>query len=125
GLHTLPATLRIPAGGTLAGEGLGTKLFLDPESGMRDAMVNASDDMSNVTIRDLVVEGSMRPEPPSDPNSARSYRNQGNRGGIIFRAQREGQMKNISFINLTVQNCTFNGVFVSGAAGVNVSHCDF
>lgn len=125
GLHTLPATLRIPAGVTLAGEGLGTKLFLDPESGMRDAMVNASDDMSNVTIRDLVVEGSVRPEPPSDPNSARSYRNHGNRGGIIFRAQREGQMKNISFINLTVQNCTFNGVFVSGAAGVDVSHCDF
>jgi parallel beta-helix repeat protein len=92
---------------------------------MRDAIVNASDDISDVTIRDLVVEGSVRPEPPSDPNSARSYRNQGNRGGIIFRAQQEGQMKNISMINLTVQNCTFNGVVISGATGVSVTRCDF
>lgn len=125
GLHKLPATLRIPSGLTLAGEGAGTKLFLDPDAGMRDAIVNADDDLNNITIRDLVVEGSVRPEPPSDPNSARSLRNQGNRGGIIFRAQREGQMKNISLINLTVQNCTFNGVVISGASGVAISRSDF
>lgn len=125
GLHKLPATLRIPSGLTLAGEGVGTKLFLDPEAGMRDAIVNADDDLNNITIRDLVVEGSVRPEPPSDPNSARSLRNQGNRGGIIFRAQSEGQMKNISLINLTVQNCTFNGVVISGAKGVAISRSDF
>lgn len=125
GLHKLPATLRLPSGVTLAGEGVATKLFLDPESGMRDAIVNAQDDISDVTIRDLVVEGSVRPEPPTDPNSARSYRNQGNRGGIIFHGQREGQIRNISLINLTVQNCTFNGVFISGASGVTVTRCDF
>ena len=125
GLHKLPATLRIPSGLTLAGEGVSTKLWLDPEAGMRDAIVNASDDMKDITIRDLVVEGSVRPEPPNDPNSARSYRNPGNRGGIIFRAQKEGQMNNINLINLTVQNCTFNGVVISGAADVTVSKCDF
>lgn len=124
GLHTLPATLRVPSGLTLAGEGILTKLYLDPGAGMRDAMVNAEDDLSNVTIRDLVVEGSVRPEPPNDPNSVRSYRNPGNRGGIIFRAQREGQMKNIELINVTVQNCTYNGVFISGATGVRITRCD-
>lgn len=125
GLHTLPTTLRIPSGVTLAGEGSGTKLFLDPASGVRDAIVSASDDLHDVTIRDLVVEGAVKPEPPSDPNSARSYRNQGNRGGIMFLSQKEGQMKNINLINLTVQNCTYNGVFISGAAGVKVISCDF
>ena len=125
GLHKLPATLRIPSGLTLAGEGLSTKLYLDPEAGMRDAIVNASDDLKDVTIRDLVVEGSVRPEPPNDPNSARSYRNPGNRGGIVFRTQQEGQMKNINLINLTVQNCTFNGVVISGATGVRISKGDF
>lgn len=125
GLHKLPATLRIPSGLTLAGEGIFTKLYLDPEAGMRDAMINAQDDLSHITIRDLVVEGSVRPEPPNDPNSVRSYRNPGNRGGIIFRAQREGQMKAINLINVTVQNCTYNGVFISGAAGVRVKSCDF
>src|SRR5690606_1616237 len=67
----------------------------------------------------------VRPEPPSDPNSARSYRNPGNRGGIMFLGQREGQMKNINLINITVQNCTFNGVFISGASGVRITNCDF
>lgn len=125
GLHKLPGTLRIPSGLTLAGEGIATKLYLDPEAGMRDAIANAEDDLHDITIRDLVVEGSVRPEPPSDPNSARSYRNPGNRGGIIFRAQREGQMRNINLVSVTVQNCTFNGVVVSGADGVHISNCDF
>ena len=34
-------------------------------------------------------------------------------------------MKNINFINLTVQNSTYNGVFISGAANVNITRCDF
>ena len=125
GLHTLPATLRIPSDVTLAGEGRDTKLFLDPKSGVRDAIVNADDDLHDVTLRDLVIEGAVRPEPPSDPNSARSYRNPGNRGGVMLLGHHEGQMKNINLINLTVQNCTFNGVFISGASGVRVAGCDF
>ena len=126
GLHTLSATLRIPSGVTLAGEGLATVLFIDPASSVRDAVINASDDVHDVTIRNLVIEGATRSEPPSDPNSVRSYRtNQGNRGGIMFLAQKAGQMKNINFINVTVRNCTYNGVFVNGADGVNITDCDF
>lgn len=125
GLHTLPTTLKIPSDVTFAGEGLGTILFLDPTSGEREALVNAANDLHDVTIRDLVVEGSNKPEPPSDPNSARSYRGGYNRGGIIFRALQEGQMKRINFTNLTVRNCTFNGVLISGATDVNITRCDF
>jgi len=125
GIHALPTTLKIPSGIILAGEGLGTILFLDPASGERDAMVNADDDLHDVTIRDLVIEGSNKTDPGTDPNSARSNKAGYNRGGIIFRSQQLGQMKNISLINLTVQNCTYNGVFISGAANVNITRCDF
>ncbi|HEX3009836.1 MAG TPA: right-handed parallel beta-helix repeat-containing protein, partial [Bacteroidales bacterium] len=102
-----------------------TVLFLDPATGFRDAIVNADSFMHNVTIRDLVVEGALKTDPGSDPNSNRSYRSGGNRGGIIFRAHKEGDMKGIRLINVTVQNCTFNGVMIAGARGIEISGCNF
>jgi parallel beta-helix repeat protein len=125
GIHKLSTTLKIPSGVNLTGEGKGTVLFLDPESKVRNAIVNATADLHDVTIRDLVVEGALSTETPSDPNSRRSYRSTASRGGIIFLAQGEDQIKNINLINITVQNCTYNGVFISGATGVNVIGCDF
>lgn len=125
GIHTLPATLKIPSGVTLAGEGINTVLFLDPASGMRDAMVNAEEDMHDVTIRDLVVEARLKTDPGSDPNGSRSHsRNAGNRGGILLRGNTAGQMKNLHFINLTVQNGTFNGLLISGAQDIEITRCD-
>jgi parallel beta-helix repeat protein len=125
GIHTFPATLKIPSNIILAGEGIRTVLFLDPASGNREAMVNASYDMHDVTIRDLLIEAAPKTDPGTDPNSGRSYRGGYNRGGIIFRSLNEGQMKNISLVNVTVQNATYNGVFISGAADVTVERCDF
>lgn len=124
GQHTIPATLKIPSGVTLSGEGLGTVIFLDPKSGEREAMVNAVDDLHDVTICDLVVEGAANPDPGTDPNSRRSYRGGYNRGGIIFLGQHEGQLKNITLRNVTVRNCTYNGVSVAGAENVQVLGCD-
>jgi parallel beta-helix repeat protein len=125
GIHTLPAKLKMPSRVTLAGEGLSTILFLDPASGEREAIINSDNDMHDITIRDLVIECGLRTEPPSDPNSARSYRGGYNRGGILFRTLREGQMKNLNLVNLTVQNGTFNGVLINGASNVNITRCDF
>jgi parallel beta-helix repeat protein len=125
GVHVIPATLKIPGGVILAGEGLGSIIHLDPASGNREAMVNASDDLYDITIRDLLIEGALKTEPPSDPNSARSYRGGYNRGGILFRSSKESQMKNINLVNITVQNCTYNGVFISGASNVNITGCNF
>ncbi len=125
GQHTIPTTLKIPSGVTLSGEGLQTVIFLDPKSGEREAIVNAENDMHDVTICDLVVEGASNPDPGTDPNSRRSYRGGYNRGGIIFSGQHEGQLKNIVLRNVTVRNCTFNGVFISGAENLQVIGCDF
>jgi parallel beta-helix repeat protein len=125
GIHKLPSTLKFPSGVTLSGEGLGSVLFLDPASDTRDAIVNAENEMHDVTIRDLVIEGSNKTDPGTDPNNGRSYRGGYNRGGIIFRNRKEGQMKNITLINLTVRNCTFNGVAISGADDIKITSCDF
>ncbi len=124
GLHKLPETLKIPSGVTLSGEGLVTVLILDPASGLRDAIVNASDDLHDVTICDLVLEGAPDPDPGSDPNSKRSYRGNYNRGGIMFLGKQEGAMKNINFRNLTVRNCTYDGIFITGAENVTLNCCD-
>lgn len=124
GIHTIPASLKIPSGVTLSGEGLGTVILLDPKSSSRDALVNASDDLHDVTICDLVVEGAPDPDMGTDPNSRRSYRGGYNRGGIIFLGQHESQLKNITLRNVTVRNCTYNGIYVAGAENVRIAGCD-
>lgn len=124
GIHTLPATLKIPSRVTLSGEGIGSVLFLDPASGLRDAIVNADDSMNEVSIRNLVIECSNKTDIASDPNGNRSYRGGYNRGGIVFRAQKEGQIGNIRLLNITVRNATFNGVAISGARFVTIDSCD-
>lgn len=124
GIHKFPESLKIPSGTTLVGEGIGTVLFLDPASSSRDALVNVDNALHDVVIKNLVIEAGTRTEPASDPNGTRSYRGGYNRGGILFRALSEGQMKNIRLINVSVLNATFNGVAISGAAGVEVTDCD-
>jgi parallel beta-helix repeat protein len=125
GTHTLPSTLNIPNNIILSGEGLKTILFLDPASGNRENIINANNDLHDITIRDLVIECGLKTELPSDPNSARSYRGGYNRGGILFRSDREGGMRNIKLINLTVKNATYQGVSISGASGITINRCDF
>ncbi|MEI6275292.1 MAG: right-handed parallel beta-helix repeat-containing protein [Prolixibacteraceae bacterium] len=124
GLHKLPGTLKIPSGVTLSGEGLGTILMLDPATGLRDAIMNATDDLHDFTVCDLVLEGAPDPDPGSDPNSRRSYRGSYNRGGFLFYGKQEGAMRNLTFRNLTVRNCTFNGLFITGATQVKILCCD-
>lgn len=125
GIHKLPGTLRMRSRVTVMGEDTGTVLFLDPASGDRDAIVNAEDDMHDVTLSSLVIEGSVRTDPGTDPNGNRSFRSGSNRGGIIFRSGTNSQMKNIHLYNVSVQNCTYNGVFISGASDVMIAGCDF
>ena len=124
GVHKFAATLKIPSNITIAGEGDSTILFLDPASGNREAMVNTDVDLHDLTIRDLVIECNVRTDIPSDPNSSRSYRGGYNRGGIIFRGLKDGQMKNINLVRVTVRNGTHDGVFISGAANLVLDHVD-
>ncbi|MBN8859190.1 MAG: right-handed parallel beta-helix repeat-containing protein [Sphingobacteriales bacterium] len=124
GIHILPATLLIPSGVSIYGEGAASVLFLDPASGMRDAMVNKEEGMHDIAIRNIVVEGANATNPGTDPNSNRSFKGRYNRGGIVFRSSTDGGMHNITLENITVRNCTFNGVLISGADSVHISGCD-
>jgi len=125
GIHSFPHTLKIPSGVTLCGEGEGTILFLDPASGEREAMINADNDLHDITIRDLVIEGSNKTDPGTDPNSRRSYRGGYNRGGILFRSSKEGEMQHLNFLHVTIRNCTYSGLSISGAGDVRITGCDF
>ncbi|HEY4290922.1 MAG TPA: right-handed parallel beta-helix repeat-containing protein [Puia sp.] len=136
GVHKLPSTLKIPSGVTLTGEGAATILFLDPASGERETMINASPDLHDVTIRDLVIEASNKTEPGTDPNSSRSSKGGYNRGGILFRAENEGQMTGIgqradisriariNLIDLTIRNATYSGLSISGGTDLKIINCD-
>lgn len=65
--------------------------------------------MHDVVIRDLLIRGATKTVANDDPNHdwrGSSYMSASGRGGILFSADEEFQMKNISFENITVQNCT-------------------
>lgn len=127
GLHTLSSTLRIPSSVTLAGQGIETILFLDPEE-TGPALVNASPDFNHVTLRDLVIEGATSDRPPRDPNQdrrQRSYQMAPSRAGIAFSANHAGQMSTLRLTHVTVRNCTHNGVAIRGARDLVIASCDF
>lgn len=127
GVHTLTETLKMKSGVTLAGKGKESILFLSPNQ-RTTTIINATNDLHDVTIRDLLIEGAVSVKTNNDPNHdrrTRSYMSAPSREGILFSADKEGEMKNIRFENLTIRNCTKNGVSVKGANGVKVVHCDF
>lgn len=125
GLHTLPEALVIPSGTVLAGKGLATILHCKPD--VIRSIINTDDNLHDVTLRDFVLEGAVSPDYGTDPNSgrmSRALRLAPRRAGVIFLSRADGQMKNITFRNITVKNFTRHGIFVSGAANVQVLCCD-
>ena len=127
GLHTLPATLRLPSGVTIAGTGLDCVLFLDPKAGYETAIANADPDMHDVTLRDLVIEGGEEPEASRDPNSDVSRRRLAHgpiRAGIVFQNDGKAKMRKVRLEHVTVRNCTYYGVELFCAEDVEIVNCD-
>jgi len=127
GVHTLEAPLRIYSGTTLAGYGKESILFLNPRL-RTETITNGDDELINVTIRDILIEGATNSATSEDPNQdkrGRSYMNAPNREGIIFRSEKGGQIKNLLFENVTIQNFTKNGVLIVGASDIRINRCNF
>lgn len=129
GLHTLPATLKLPSRVTIVGTGLDCELFLDPKSaGSEAAIANAEPDLHDVVLRDLVIEGGQTPEASHDPNSdvqRRRLEHGPIRAGIVFQSNGKAVQRNLTFEHVTVRNCTYNAVEMFGAEQVRIINCDF
>jgi hypothetical protein len=129
GLHTLPATLRVPSGVAIAGAGIDCELFLDPAKTQYEAaIVNAEPDLHDVVLRDFVIEGAATPQASRDPNSDVQRRRTLHgpiRAGIIFLAESKVVQRNLRFEHVTVRNCIFSGVSIYGVDGLDIVNCDF
>jgi len=129
GLHTLPATLRLPSGVTIVGTGRDCEVFLDPSKGQFEAaIVNAEPDMHDVTLRDFVIEGAQAPQAPADPNGdvgKRMTQRGPIRAGIVLQAYAKSTLRNLRFEHLTARNCTYSAVEIFGAEHVDIVNCDF
>jgi len=127
GLHTLPSPLRIASGVTLAGQGNGTTLMLDPHL-TGPAIVSGDDDLHDVMFRDFTFEGATTARLPSDPNAARRNRSRPNapsRGGIRLISRNGQPLRNIRLEHVTVRNCTESGLLIEGASGIEIAACSF
>lgn len=129
GLHTLPATLRLPSGVTIAGTGIDCELFLDPASTQYEAaIVNAESEMHDVVLRDFVIEGAITARASKDPNGDVQRRRTQHgpiRAGILFLAEDKAVQRNLRFEHITVRNCIFSGVYIYGVDKLDIVNCDF
>lgn len=126
GVHTLDAPLKIYSGTLLAGKGRETIIFPSPRT--ETAIINGEDILSDVTIRDLLVEGATKVIENADPNHdrrSRSYMNAPSREGIILKSKGKDGIQNVVLENITVQNFTKNGVAIVSGKNIRIHQCDF
>lgn len=127
GVHILKAPLKIYSGITLCGYGKQSVLYLSPE--MRTAtIINAEDNISNFTLRDVLIEGAINVKENSDPNHDRRlrlYMLAPSREGIMIRSENGGRIENLTFENVTLQNFTKNDMLIIGGSGIKINRCNF
>ncbi len=126
GVHTLESPLILYSGTRIAGHGRSTIIF--PKPSLNTAIINGEPVMSNVIIKDLLLEGAVRVVENADPNHdrrSRSYMNAPSREGIILKSTEPGGISSFTMENVTVQNFTKNGVAIVGAEDIHIIRCNF
>lgn len=126
GVHTLQAPLKIYSEMILCGYGKESILFLSPEL-RAETIVNGEDDIHDVTLRDILIEGAVSVTENNDPNHdrrTRSYMSAPSREGIVIRSEKGGKIDNLLFEHVTIQNFTKNGILIVGASDVEINRCN-
>lgn len=127
GEYRLKQSLTVPSDIHICGEGRSTVLICEPT--VRTAAILLGDlDAKNITIENLVVDGSKEHQEAYDPNSGRFYRTgrySNALAGISMRGETGHAFGNIKLKNLTVINFSRSGVYISDAEGIEIDHCDF
>ncbi|MDN3689807.1 heparinase II/III family protein [Cyclobacterium jeungdonense] len=127
GIYRLDHSLLIPGETHLEGMGAGTILILGADkAGI--TIGNKVPEIQHVVIRNLLIEGATSVDPGNDPNQGRRQRGRQSalrREGLVFSADKDGQIKHITLENVTVRNFTKHGVSIRGAENVQIIHCDF
>lgn len=127
GEYRLKASLMLPSGIHLRGEGLNTVLICDPT--VHTAAIMLKDlDAHNITIENLVLDGAWVHDAGTDPNTGRFNRTgrlSNNLTGISLRGEAGHDLQGITFKNLTVINFSRSGVYLSDVQGIEIDGCNF
>ena len=129
GTHVIRESIALHSNVTLEGEGAESILKLAPDANA-PLLVNAAEDVHDITIRNLVIDGGLQPDEQRfgrEHHTQRDqYRDVGRKQafGILFAAFREGPMRHIRLEHLTITGCAM-GCHIKGAENVTIAHCLF
>lgn len=125
GVHVFESPLKLYNGTYLAGRGNQTILFPAPK--LKTAIVNGENVLSDVCIRDLLIEGASKVKESTDPNQDRRqrlYMSAPERAGIVLRSVTPGGISNLKLDNITIQNFTKSGLLIYSGKNIQVTRCD-
>jgi len=129
GTHTIRKSIALRTGITFEGEGAGSVLRLAPDANV-PLLVNAAEDMHDVTIRNLVIDGGLLPEEQKygrEHHTQRDkYKGVGRKQvfGILFTSFKKGPMKDIRLEKVTITGCAM-GCHIKGADDLTLTRCLF
>jgi len=120
GIHPITQALQMASGITLAGHGPGTVLMCDP-SVLGQAIGTSTDDLHDVTIRDLTLVGPGDPAKMTTPPEG--YEGPGPMG--IFVNSPTGAFRDLRLLRLRITRFESMGVHLKGVDGLLIEGCDF
>jgi hypothetical protein len=129
GTHMIRESIALRHGVTFEGEGVGSTLKLAPGANV-PLLVNATEDMHDVTIRNLVIDGGLQPTEQKygrEHHAQRDkYKDVGRKQvfGILFTSYKKGPIKGIRLERVTITGCAM-GCHIKGAEGVTLTQCLF
>jgi parallel beta-helix repeat protein len=125
GIHKLRRPLKLRSGLIIAGEGTESIITLEPGSGERAVITNNGESISDVTISDLQLDGTLYNNESIALKGSSSTATSVGFGGIVIRCNSGSIVSGIKITNVTVHNCLLTGIIIQGAREIRISNCNF